>query len=69
MDISLFIILILCFQQACLWMPAESHVQLQGVKAQPSAVKRGFCWGVQQSQGSTWEPTSQHQLVSWSSME
>lgn len=40
-----------------------------GVKAQPSAVKRGICWAVQQSQGSTSEPTSKDQLISWSSLE
>lgn len=44
-------------------------LQTWGMKAQPSAVKRGFCWGVQQNQSSTWEPTSKDQLISWSSLE
>lgn len=70
MDTSLlFIALILCFQQAYLWVPAQTHEQMWGMKAQPSAVKRGFCWGVQHSQGSTLEPTSKDQLISWSSLE
>lgn len=36
-------------KQTHLWAPAQTHVQTWGVKAQPSALKRGFCWGVQQS--------------------
>lgn len=45
------------------------HAHTQGVRVQPSAVKAGFCQGGQQSQGSTWEPTSKDQLISWSSLE